>query len=130
MQVLMYLKKDVNIFSIILQFDILWDALTAKEHMELFASIKGLPPSAITSVCFLRILLLVLFKIHMVSHFDFSMVDHKTQVAEESLAKVKLSQVTNVRAGSYSGGMKRRLSVAIALIGDPKLVFLDEPVRA
>ncbi|KAG2583666.1 hypothetical protein PVAP13_6KG229500 [Panicum virgatum] len=79
------------------QFDILWDALTAKEHMELFASIKGLPPSAIMSV------------------------------AEESLAKVKLSQVTNVRAGSYSGGMKRRLSVAIALIGDPKLVFLDEP---
>ena len=65
----------------------------------------------------------------MVSHFDFSMVDHKTQAAEESLAKVKLSQVTNVRAGSYSGGMKRRLSVAIALIGDPKLVFLDEPVR-
>lgn len=33
-----------------------------------------------------------------------------------------------MRAGSYSGGMKRRLSVAIALIGDPKLVFLDEPV--
>lgn len=33
-----------------------------------------------------------------------------------------------MRAGSYSGGMKRRLSVAIALIGDPKLVILDEPV--
>lgn len=64
----------------------------------------------------------------MVLHFDLSMVDHLAQVAEESLAKVKLSQVTNARAGSYSGGMKRRLSVAIALIGDPKLVFLDEPV--
>lgn len=34
-----------------------------------------------------------------------------------------------MRAGSYSGGMKRRLSVAIALVADPKLVFLDEPVR-
>uniref|UniRef100_A0A8R7RD17 ABC transporter domain-containing protein n=1 Tax=Triticum urartu TaxID=4572 RepID=A0A8R7RD17_TRIUA len=79
------------------QFDILWDALTAKEHMELFASIKGLPSSTIKSV------------------------------AEQSLAQVKLSQAANVRAGSYSGGMKRRLSVAIALIGDPKLVFLDEP---
>jgi ABC-type multidrug transport system ATPase subunit len=79
------------------QFDILWDALTAKEHVQLFASIKGLPPSTIKSV------------------------------AEQSLAQVKLSQAANVRAGSYSGGMKRRLSVAIALIGDPKLVFLDEP---
>lgn len=33
-----------------------------------------------------------------------------------------------MRAGSYSGGMKRRLSVAMALIGDPKIVYLDEPV--
>lgn len=72
---------------------------------------------------------LVLSETHMVLHFAVSMVDRLTQVAEESLAKVKLSQVTNARAGSYSGGMKRRLSVAIALIGDPKLVFLDEPVR-
>lgn len=51
------------------------------------------------------------------------------QVTEKSLAEVKLETVAQVRAGSYSGGMKRRLSVAIALIGDPKLVFLDEPVR-
>ena len=51
------------------------------------------------------------------------------QVAEQSPDQVKLSQAANVRAGSYSGGMKRRLSVAIALIGDPKLVFLDEPVE-
>ena len=33
-----------------------------------------------------------------------------------------------MRAGSYSGGMRRRISFAIALIGDPKLVILDEPV--
>lgn len=55
MQVGMYLKNNINICSITLQFDILWDALTAKEHMELFASIKGLPPSAIKLVCFLEI---------------------------------------------------------------------------
>jgi len=50
------------------------------------------------------------------------------QATEKSLAEVKLTSAAQVRAGSYSGGMKRRLSVAIALIGDPKLVFLDEPV--
>lgn len=52
------------------------------------------------------------------------------QAAEKSLAEVKLTNAAKVRAGSYSGGMKRRLSVAIALIGDPKLIFLDEPVRS
>ncbi|ESQ31765.1 hypothetical protein EUTSA_v10003613mg [Eutrema salsugineum] len=79
------------------QFDILWDALSSEEHLHLFASIKGLPPSSIKSI------------------------------AEELLADVKLTGAAKIRAGSYSGGMKRRLSVAIALIGDPKLVFLDEP---
>lgn len=41
---------------------------------------------------------------------------------------MKLTEAVKIRAGSYSGGMKRRLSVAIALIGDPKLIILDEPV--
>ena len=44
------------------------------------------------------------------------------------LIEVRLTEAAKMRAGSYSGGMKRRLSVAIALIGDPKLVILDEPV--
>ncbi|KAK0587262.1 hypothetical protein LWI29_020149 [Acer saccharum] len=79
------------------QFDILWDELSAQEHLQLFASIKGLPPASIKSV------------------------------AENSLAEVRLTEAAKVRAGSYSGGMKRRLSVAIALIGDPKLIILDEP---
>ncbi|KAG8366121.1 hypothetical protein BUALT_Bualt17G0042900 [Buddleja alternifolia] len=41
--------------------------------------------------------------------------------------QVKLSGSANLTARRYSGGMKRRLSVAIALIGDPKLVIMDEP---
>lgn len=79
------------------QFDILWDALSGEEHLYLFSSIKGLPTTLIK------------------------------QVVQKSLAEVKLTEASKIRAGSYSGGMKRRLSVAVALIGDPKLVFLDEP---
>lgn len=50
------------------------------------------------------------------------------QIVERSLAEVKLTEAARMRASSYSGGMKRRLSVAIALIGEPKLIILDEPV--
>lgn len=52
----------------------------------------------------------------------------KTQVVQNALAEVKLTAAARMRASNYSGGMKRRLSVAIALIGEPKLVILDEPV--
>lgn len=47
--------------------------------------------------------------------------------ASELLSRVQLSCARGVRSGSYSGGMKRRLSVAVALVGDPKVLFLDEP---
>jgi ABC-type multidrug transport system ATPase subunit len=40
---------------------------------------------------------------------------------------VNLLHVIDERAGTYSGGMKRRLSVAVALIGNPEVVYLDEP---
>ncbi|KAJ6814801.1 putative ABC transporter A family member 2 [Iris pallida] len=79
------------------QFDILWDALSGEEHLHLFASIKGLPPSMIGAA------------------------------ADKLLEDVQLATAAKCRSGSYSGGMKRRLSVAVALIGDPKVVFLDEP---
>jgi ABC-type Na+ transport system ATPase subunit NatA len=39
----------------------------------------------------------------------------------DTLPQVKLTYAAMQRAGSYSGGMKRRLSVAIALLGDPKV---------
>ena len=46
---------------------------------------------------------------------------------EELLRSVGLYDVRNARTFSFSGGMKRRLSVAISAIGDPKIIFMDEP---
>ena len=40
---------------------------------------------------------------------------------------MNLTQYADVLAGSYSGGTKRKLSVAIAMVGNPAIVFLDEP---
>ncbi len=86
-----------EIMGICPQHDILWDQLTGKEHLQLFAGLKGMNP------------------------------DEIEEEANKRLEQVELLHVANVQAQAYSGGMKRRLSLAIALIGDPKVVFLDEP---
>ncbi|KAL5724971.1 Phospholipid-transporting ATPase abca7 [Ranunculus cassubicifolius] len=81
------------------QHDLLWDVLTGREHLLFYGRLKNLKGSALT------------------------------KAVEESLKSVNLFHggVGDKRAGKYSGGMKRRLSVAIALIGDPKVVYMDEP---
>jgi len=79
------------------QFDILWHELTGYEHVRLYGAIKGIPRRLVK------------------------------QQAGELLGRVRLTEAAGVRAGAYSGGMRRRLSVAIALLGDPEVVYLDEP---
>ncbi len=79
------------------QDDALYEALSAEENLRFFGRMKG--------------------------------VD-KTQMAEQIAhvaAVVDLTPDLKKTVSGYSGGMKRRLSLAIALLGDPELLILDEP---
>ncbi|MED4684254.1 ABC transporter ATP-binding protein [Bacillus mycoides] len=54
-------------------------------------------------------------------------VSSPAQVADNLLARFSLTDAANQRADQYSGGMKRRLDIAMSLIGTPAVIFLDEP---
>jgi ABC-type multidrug transport system ATPase subunit len=71
--------------------------LTAREHLEFYARIKGVKEANMRSI------------------------------VDGMLHYLSLKEYADRPAGTYSGGNKRKLSVAIALIGDPSIVFLDEP---
>lgn len=79
------------------QFDALDNFLTGREHLEVYARLRGIPEGKIG------------------------------KVVKWSIRKLGLSKYKNVCAGTYSGGNKRKLSTAIALVGQPSVVFLDEP---
>ena len=48
-------------------------------------------------------------------------------IAEELLAQFSLTDAGSRKVATYSGGMRRRLDIAMSLIGNPKVIFLDEP---
>jgi len=48
-------------------------------------------------------------------------------VADELLARFSLTEAGKRKAATYSGGMRRRLDIAMSLIGNPPIIFLDEP---
>jgi len=54
-------------------------------------------------------------------------VANPTQVAESLLAQFGLKDAANKRVDTYSGGMARRLDIAMSLVGTPAVIFLDEP---
>lgn len=79
------------------QSDALYEALSGQENLEFFGQLKGL-----------------------------SKKDLKDGIAHVAQV-VDLTEHLNKAVSSYSGGMKRRLSLAIALLGSPQLLILDEP---
>ncbi len=50
-----------------------------------------------------------------------------SRIAEELLARFLLTDTADRRVATYSGGMRRRLDIAMSLIGNPPVIFLDEP---
>ena len=87
--------------GICLQHDCLFPELTVREHIQFFARIKG-----------------------MYARMSFEEAEAKI---DASVQDVALSEKSGVFSKNLSGGMKRKLSVAIAFCGDSKTVLLDEP---
>ncbi|XP_042638708.1 phospholipid-transporting ATPase ABCA7 [Orycteropus afer afer] len=79
------------------QSDAILQLLTGREHLELFARLRGVPEAQVA------------------------------QTASAGLARLGLVHYSDRPAGTYSGGNKRKLATAVALVGDPAVVFLDEP---
>ena len=79
------------------QTDALFPLLTANEHLIFYARVRGIPEKYTQRVC------------------------------KWALSRVGLNAFADSIASDYSGGNKRKLSTAIALVGNPSVVFLDEP---
>jgi ABC-2 type transport system ATP-binding protein len=54
-------------------------------------------------------------------------IKHPRQVADDLLARFGLADAATRRVSTYSGGMRRRLDLAMSLVGTPPILFLDEP---
>jgi len=54
-------------------------------------------------------------------------LDHPGRIADEQLDRFSLTDAGRRRVATYSGGMRRRLDIAMSLIGNPSVIFLDEP---
>ena len=90
------------------QLDVLFDDLTVREHLEIFYNFKD-PLNNF-----------------LIKKQDLLKYDMNIEI-EYYLEKMMLKDQENTMAQNLPGGSKRRLSVAIAIIGGSKLILLDEP---
>ena len=65
-----------------------------------------------------------------ISEITIANKSHRNEKIDFLIAKFELDAVRNVKAKHLSGGMKKRLVIALALLGDPKILLLDEPFAA
>lgn len=54
-------------------------------------------------------------------------LDHPSQIADDLLNRFGLMDAADRKPSTYSGGMRRRLDIALSLVGKPRIIFLDEP---
>lgn len=94
------MNKIHNIIGVVPQEPAFYPYLTGRENVELFANLHGMPKKKIK------------------------------QNTYKLLEKVGLVEGATRRAGKYSGGMIRRISLVMALVNDPEVAFLDEPTVA
>jgi len=71
--------------------------MTVKEHLQFYAKVKGIPEK------------------------------RRKRAVEKAIDNLNLMDHINKPAGTLSGGNKRKLSVAMAIIGNPPIILLDEP---
>ena len=102
-----------SITGICSQDNLLYEELSGLEHLEMYARFRG---SLFLGVAAPRL------------NADESSGVHDVDAeASELLDTVGLTKHADKRAVAYSGGMQRRLSVAIAYVGRPTVIYLDEP---
>jgi len=79
------------------QYDALFDELTVEEHLQFYAALKGI------------------------------LEKYRNALVQKAIKELDLEYFRDTQSQKLSGGNKRKLSIAIAILGNPPIIILDEP---